>query len=231
MLLTGCQAIKPYEKKLTGSVNVQQEQLTGEATKVPRMVYIKDFQLDNQDFQPNQGVTNRIPVVSRLENRRQGDPASQAATIVNNMSQALVDEFNSSNFPAQRIGSDDSSLTDSGWLVQGVFTEVDEGDRLKRAVIGFGQGSTQMTVQIGVSDLASANPKAAFIVFGTVKDPGKMPGAIVTMNPYVAAAKFVMEKNATKKDIENTARQIVAEILKYKTKFIEQSQRDKPSAN
>jgi hypothetical protein len=107
-------------------------------------------------------------------------------------------------------------------LINGVFTEVDEGNRLKRAVIGFGQGSTQMTVQIGVSDLASKNPQAPFIIFGTIKDPGKMPGAVVTMNPYVAAAKFVMEKNASSSDVKNTAKQIVAEILKYKQKFIEQ---------
>ena len=104
----------------------------------------------------------------------------------------------------------------------GAFTEVDEGNRLKRAVIGFGQGSTQMTVQIGVSDLASKNPQAPFIIFGTIKDPSKLPGAVVTMNPYVAAAKFVMEKNASSKDVKNTAKQIVAEILKYKQKFSEQ---------
>jgi hypothetical protein len=42
------------------------------------------------------------------------------------------------------------------------------------------------------------------------------------MNPYVAAAKFVLEKNASSRDVKNTAKQIVAEILKYKQKFSEQ---------
>jgi len=117
--------------------------------------------------------------------------------------------------PAQRLTASSKALPTEGWLVQGVFTEVDEGNRLKRAVIGFGQGATSMEIQVGVSDLASRQPRQPFILFGTVKDPGKMPGAIVTMNPYVAAAKFVMEKNATKKDIKNSADQIVSEILKY----------------
>ena len=42
-----------------------------------------------------------------------------------------------------------------------------------------------------------------------------IPGAVVTMNPYVAAAKFVLQKNATERDIRRTAEQIVEEILKY----------------
>jgi alpha-N-acetylglucosamine transferase len=43
------------------------------------------------------------------------------------------------------------------------------------------------------------------------------------MNPYVAAAKFVMEKNATERDIRNTATQIVVEVLKYENKIKEEA--------
>ena len=216
----GCQSTK----KITGGVNIGQEQLIGTgATELPGMIYIKDFQLDSENYQGDQGLLNRRPLGSRLLNRgSRNDAGEKSATIVNSLSEALVSEFNDKNLPAQRLGSFDNSLPNNGWLVSGMFTEVDEGNRLKRAVIGFGQGSTQMTVQIGVSDLASKNPQAPFIIFGTIKDPGKIPGAVVTMNPYVAAAKFVMEKNASGKDVKNTAKQIVAEILKYKQKFSEQ---------
>jgi hypothetical protein len=58
--------------------------------------------------------------------------------------------------------------------VQGVFTEVDEGNRLKRAGIGFGKGATSMALQIAISDLAGSNPRAAFAVFGTAKDPNRI---------------------------------------------------------
>ena len=218
--LGGCQSTK----KITGGVNIGQEQVIGTgATELPGMIYIKDFQLDSENYQGNQGVLSRMRIGSRLLGRgNQNDAGEQSAAIVNSMSEALVSEFNDNNLPAQRLGSLDNNLPTNGWLINGAFTEVDEGNRLKRAVIGFGQGSTQMTVQIGVSDLASKNPQAPFIIFGTIKDPSKMPGAVVTMNPYVAAAKFVMEKNASSKDIKNTAKQIVAEILKYKQKLSEQ---------
>ncbi|MEI6267846.1 MAG: DUF4410 domain-containing protein [Methylococcaceae bacterium] len=216
----GCQSTK----KITGGVNIGQEQLIGKgATELPGMIYIKDFQLDSANYQGDQGILNRRPLGSRLLNRgNRNDAGEKSATLVNSLSEALVSEFNDKNLPAQRLGSFDNSLPNNGWLVNGMFTEVDEGNRLKRAVIGFGQGSTQMMVQIGVSDLASKNPQAPFIIFGTIKDPSKLPGAVVTMNPYVAGAKFVMEKNASSKDVKNTAKQIVAEILKYKQKFSEQ---------
>ena len=213
-LSLGCHSAK----KMTGGVNVQQEQRLGQATALPETIYIKDFELDGANFQGDQSVLSRLPVGSRLMNRGgQNEPAA----IVNNMAEALVDAFNRQNLPAQRLAAS-NNLPPKGWLINGVFTEVDEGNRIQRAVLGFGQGSTQMTVQVGVSDLASNNPQAPFIIFGTIKDPSKMPGAVVTKNPYVAAAKFVMEKSATSKDVKNTAEQIVAEILSYKQKFIEQ---------
>jgi hypothetical protein len=55
-----------------------------------------------------------------------------------------------------------------------------------------------------------------------------MPGAAVTMNPYVAAAKFIMEKNATGKDVQKTADEIVAEMLKYEDKIKQEAQSRKP---
>jgi uncharacterized protein DUF4410 len=99
--------------------------------------------------------------------------------------------------------------------MQGYFTEVDEGNRLKRAGIGFGKGATSMDLQIAVTDLASPEPRAAFAVFGTAKDPNRIPGALVTMNPYVAAAKFVLQKNATERDIKRTAGEIAEQIVRY----------------
>jgi hypothetical protein len=39
-------------------------------------------------------------------------------------------------------------------------------------------------------------------------------GAVITLNPYLAAAKFVMEKNAPEKTVKKTASQISAEVVK-----------------
>ena len=41
------------------------------------------------------------------------------------------------------------------------------------------------------------------------------------MNPYVAAAKFVLQKNATERDINKTAEQIAEQIVKYEQQINE----------
>ncbi|QXP86067.1 DUF4410 domain-containing protein [Methylococcus sp. Mc7] len=230
--LGGCGADR--SRKLLGGVEVRNEQLGAvKPGEGPRTVYVADFALDAENIQGDPGVRGLLP--GRSQSQRQGlldglgqrlrkpfgpgSPDDQAREIVDTMAAALVKSLSDKGLPAQRIASTTGALPRDGWLVQGMFTEVDEGSRLKRAVIGFGAGATSMDVQVGVSDLAGKDPRQPFIVFGTVKDPGKMPGAVVTMNPYVAAAKFMMEKNATGKDIEKTAEQIVDEILKYRQKF------------
>jgi hypothetical protein len=200
-------------------------------TRAPDQVYVADFELEAENFQSDQGVRGALP--GRLGQMGQSglgqnlpqplatrDPAGEARRIVNDMAEALVRGLSAKGLPARRLAEAGAGLPASGWLVSGVFTEVDEGNRLKRAVMGFGQGATRMEVQVGLGDLAGPNPQAPFAVFGTVKEHGEMPGALVTMNPYVAAAKFVLEKNATPRDVQNTADQIVAEILKFRDEII-----------
>ena len=110
--------------------------------------------------------------------------------------------------------------------MRGVFTEMDQGNRAIRAVIGFGAGATEMELYVSISDLA-IDPDAPFMVFGAEKDPGRAPGAILLMNPYVAAARFVMQKNASEKDVKKTAAQIVDQVSDYIGKF---SIKDAPDA-
>jgi hypothetical protein len=202
-------------KKATGEVQVRDRTAQGEQpVSPPRAVYIQDFELGSEGMPSEEGVLHR-PVIGRVLPRlsQRDDPAQKAAKLVELMSASLVEKFAGKGVEARRVVTG-APLPGDGWLVRGVFTEIDEGNRIKRATIGFGSGSTDMEVYVTVSDLAK-NADAPFLVFGTEKDPGKIPGAVVTMNPYVAAAKFVMEKNASEKDVKKTAAQIVEEIVKY----------------
>ncbi|MGY6278386.1 DUF4410 domain-containing protein [Methylomonas sp. MgM2] len=185
----------------SGSVEVLDEQIKNPwPIARPTVIYVSDFALDVEHLQTEQGIGGILPgrrlkrFVENLPHPTvNADPEQRAEKIVTEMNQSLIDSLMRKGFAAQGLTNlRSTALPVNGWLLQGVFTEVDEGNRLKRAVIGFGQGATKMDVQIGISDLTSANPLEPFIVFGTVKDPKKIPGAIVTMNPYVAAAKFVL---------------------------------------
>lgn len=222
----GCQTgTDPNVRKVVGGVEVKGDQISGPLPRrAPETVYVADFALDAERYAGDEGVRGALP--GRLGQRlprpfAKGSPAEKAHQIVETMAESLVRGLGAKGLTAERLPDIEGSLPREGWLVQGVFTEVGEGNRLKRAAIGFGQAASSMDLQVGISDLAGADPRAPFAVFGTVKDPGMIPGAVVTMNPYVAAAKFVLAKHATERDIKATAGQIVEEILRYREQIKE----------
>jgi hypothetical protein len=173
------------------------------ASGVPEVVYVTDFDIDANDIGQGDRLLNR----PRL---RQQDQGSKASRFVELLADSLTGELQKRSVPAARFYPG-QSIPNKGWLIKGEFLEVDEGNRLRRAVIGFGAGQTDMQIEVRIVDLSSGS-REPFMVFGTKSATGKMPGAIVTMNPYVAAAKFVLSKRAPERDVAKTARQI-AEVL------------------
>lgn len=201
--------------KITGEVEVKTRvDDSRQPTTAPAVLYVQGFELgyDNTS-QDTDGPGRRIikRVLPRLSQRN--DAQQKAAHLVELIEDKLVEALVGYGIDARRC-MPGAPLPDNGWIIRGVFTEIDQGRRIMRATIGFGAGSTSMEVYVSLSDLAK-NPDAPFVIFGTEKNPGMIPGAVVTMNPYVAAAKFVMEKNASEKDVKKTAAKIAQAIMNY----------------
>ncbi|MBS1212472.1 MAG: putative lipoprotein, partial [Proteobacteria bacterium] len=153
-LLSGCQS--GLLRKATGSVAVEREQVAGQMpTRSPSIIYVTDFALDAEHFQEDQGVRGLLP--GRLRERASSrlgaaipgplagtDPVVQARQIVNALTDALVKSLSEKGMPAKALNPAAETMPPGGWMVSGVFTEVDEGNRIKRATIGFGRGATHM---------------------------------------------------------------------------------------
>lgn len=226
---------------VTGGITVHDAKHTGAApAQGPRIVYVADFRLDATDAGSDSGNSAatdpsggpRPGLLGRLNQRPLvrsiTSPSQQAQDIVDGLASALVKDLADRDIPARRL-SLKGTLPGDGWLVQGEFTEVDQGNRLRNAVIGFGTGASSMEAQVAISDLAAADPLQAFLLFGTAKQAGKLPGGIVTRNPYVVAARFVMAKNASGKDIQNTAQAIADQIVASQKTIEEQGAKRHPS--
>lgn len=191
---------------------------TGPAT-VPRVIYVMDFDLEVGDIQSAKG-----PLQSRRQGRGaltnilpkphngQKEPAVQARELVDLMSTSLVKELGKLGFKATRLSAG-TVQPPEGLLVRGVFAQVDEGNRLRRAVVGFGAGQTDLQVVVAVDDLAHGSPEP-FYQLDTSTESRKLPGAAITMNPYVAAAKFVLSGRDMNKNVTQTAAKIAAEIAR-----------------
>jgi hypothetical protein len=199
---------------VTGGAHVGSEQASiGLPSSPARRMYVQDFALDAATTpQQSTGHFGRPRLLPALTGN---DPASKAHELVDEMASSLVIDLNKAGLPAERLPAG-TALPSEGWLLRGLFTEIDSGNAMRQAVIGFGAGASDMEVQVLVSDLASANPAEAFLVLGTASDPSHLPGGLVTKNPYMVAAKFVMGKNGAKHDAEHTAQAITDALVKVR---------------
>jgi Domain of unknown function (DUF4410) len=107
------------------------------------------------------------------------------------MSSALVNDLTRDGLNAQFLPSSEL-LPSEGWLVRGAFVQVDEGNRLRRAFIGFGSGATRLRVIVWVSELGHGS-SGPFCALDTSTHSSRTPGAALSLDPYVGAARFVID--------------------------------------
>lgn len=204
-----------------GTAKVTQQTRFGVAPAVKStVVYVADFDLTAADIQAEPGMLppppklpgqlgDALPALPGMAK----DPQTLAHELVETMSESLVRELAKAGFMARRLGST-NTLPTSGWLVRGVFTEVNQGNQLRRAVIGFGAGKTDLQVLVDIADLAQGVPQP-FYQLATAVDSGKALGAgpMIVLCPAGAAARFVLAGQDLKRNVRQTAAQITKQLV------------------
>jgi hypothetical protein len=203
--LTGCSSVKVTDKQIYSTPAVR-----------PKMIYVANFDLQTADIHAETGILGiKIRPLHRVRDLVTGnsnDPDKVAIRLVNSMADAIVKDLNQAGFPAQRIDPD-AAVPANGWLLRGLFTQVDEGNRLRRAFIGFGQGKTDLQVVTSVDDLAAGPPEPLYQI-KTEATSGNAPGAgpLVIINPAALAVRFVMTGSDLKHNVTKTAADIAKQI-------------------
>ena len=203
-----------------GTAKVAGHRETGIAhTARPAVVYVTDFDLEVGKITSEQGLLlppSKPPgplgsILPPLPGTPK-DPAKLARELVNSMSEALVKDLGKAGLTTRRLGRSDQ-VPSSGWLVRGVFTEVNQGNQMERSMIGFGMGKTDLQVMVDVADLTLGEPRP-FYELNTKADSGRMPGAapMAALNPAAGAARFVMAGDDLKHNVKQTASKIAQEV-------------------
>jgi hypothetical protein len=195
---------------------------TVEPAQMPRTIYVQDFEAHTGD--PEGDTTSRRGPLALLRGTR---ASWKAVTNAGSLSGAITAQFAAQGFASQRI-SRDAALPKEGWLVTGIFFAVNTQTGMIRmpAFISGQPDPVNTEITVSVADLAG-NPDAPFIVFGQAEAlRGQGPPA--GWNPYVVAAKFVIDKVESSADINKLAKQIVDTILQNKSVIIEKAAAPQP---
>ena len=138
------------------------------------IIYASDYALNSVNFQadPTMKRTHQRPHILNGPLRQSKDPATQAQDLVKLMAKDIVQDLTKAVYKAQRLAAVDVRPSEGVW-VHGVFTELSEGNRLRRAVIGFGTGEAKMDLYVTVNDLSQ--PDQPLYTAAASGEGGKKP--------------------------------------------------------
>jgi hypothetical protein len=190
-----------------------------EGAKSPRMIYVKQFTIpeatqtsDDQGGRPRllgrlRGGEDQTIIGQHKEEQKEQVLANAPASL----QKALIEELNRSVAPA--AAGEGVDVSPDCWVIAGELIEVNTGNRALQAGVGFGAGQSDLEVRAKV--YSGSNLEQPFLTFDSKGASGHMPGAVVTKNPYVAAAKFVISRRQPELEAKKAAFSIAHEIGKF----------------
>ena len=180
---------------------------TDAPAKPKKPVYVQDFV---GSYEPAQSSQGRSGPLSRIRGARAGQKASQSAS---QLTADIVKEFTAAGFTARRL-EPGTTLPADGWLVRGTFYATDSGGNIIPTELLGAEQKPNTQLSVSVANL-SKDPNAPFIVFGKA-EALKGQGAPVGWNPYVVAAKFVINQVESATELDKLAKEIVQTIMQNK---------------
>lgn len=169
-------------------------QTTAPLTKPP--VYVSDFVIDV------------VPEQSGVQ-KPEDDPRKLASHLVELMSTRLVVALQKAGYSATRIRAGDAR-PESGVQIRGLFAEVDNENRWRRAVIRSATDSGKMEALVTVANLSK--PEQALYEVAQLPGNEDKPGALITLSPYVPLTKFDLSKDADENVFKAIAPRVVNDL-------------------
>ena len=192
----------------------------------PARILVYDFAVSEREVTEYQGIMRQQPSVK--------DPVERQRQLANEVKDALAEEvvngLRALGFTVESV-SRGIAATGTELLVDGRFLIVNEGNPLRRLVIGFGSGTS--TVDSRVQVYQGGGNARKVLEFTTHSDSGMMPGAGPTLGAGAAVqggvtAATVVANTAIegvktyKSDVAQMAASSGDQVVRYLSEFFAQ---------
>jgi hypothetical protein len=212
-----------------GAAVTEQSQNLPISNNRPAQIVVYPFAVDSSEVTLNQSIVQRA--YRSMSNQ---DTSLQQAKIAHETARSICDEvaanLNKKGYQAVCQERGTQVAGNNVVVVDGEFTNISEGNRLRRLVIGFGAGASVLDSTVEVFQKTAAGTRQ-IMNFTTHADSGKMPGAAVTGGAGAAAggsAAVIIGANAvmggaktytssTSYLADKTADQVVQTLTQYYT--------------
>jgi hypothetical protein len=150
----------------------------------PPIVLVYRFAVNMNEVTANQGLFQKAINAAESTTVAQQD-TEVAREVADAFADEMVTKIIALGLPAQRA-TPATYVPQNALIITGEFVDVDEGNRTRRLVIGFGAGQAKVDAEVQVLT-ATPGGNQLVVEFTTHADSGDMPGAAVTMGAGAAA--------------------------------------------
>jgi len=210
-ILTGC---------ASSEITQRQYQAGQEQLPRPGRIIVYDFNATESDIPPTAAITGSYSQRPSPQTSQEIQVGRKLGALV---AQNLVRKILDMGMPAQRARKGPAPQI-GDVLITGQFIKIDEGDRTKRVLIGFGKGGGELKTHVeGYLVTESGNRLLGTRQVGTKggKKPGALlPGivAVASANPAGLIVSSIMSIKGEKKEgsetLEGAAKRTAKEIAK-----------------
>jgi Domain of unknown function (DUF4410) len=201
----------------------------------PSATVVYDFTVSDDIVQMDGSAAGRLLGHGPFS-RAKGDPDATPEAVAENVeatfSKTLVSELGKTSIPTMKAESAYAKPAANTVVVHGEFTAVNQGDKTKRMMIGFGRGASDVQAHVTVTLTTDKEP-IVLAEFDMKSDSGKKPGTAATMGAGSAAAsvaaggatdkKATVEGDATRM-AKAVAKQVEAVMVQQKWIAVPQAQ-------